>query len=219
VASEVVEGFEDGVWLVDLAPLADPSLVPQALASTLGVREQPARLLTETLSDSLGSKKVLVVLDNCEHLIEACAKLSEVLLRSCPQLRVLATSREALGIAGEVARPVPSLTLPDLRRLPDIESLLRYESARLFVERTAAVKPTFALTEQNASSDGLGRRSSGAKLPLHVVLGSSASSLRPRALSRPTAPGTPTGWRYLASFENPVARTGVSTGVPPPPMP
>jgi non-specific serine/threonine protein kinase len=150
VAREVVEGFDDGVWLVDLAPLADPSLVPQALASTLGVREQPARSLTETLSDYLGSKKVLVVLDNCEHLIETCAELVEALLRSCPELRILATSREDLGIAGEISWPVPSLTLPDLRRLLDIESLSRYESARLFEERAAAVKPTFALTEQNA---------------------------------------------------------------------
>jgi predicted ATPase len=95
---------------------------------------------------------VLLVLDNCEHLVEACAELAEALLHSCPKLRILATSREALGITGEVAWPVPSLSLPDLRRLPDIESLPRYESARLFVERTAAVKPTFALTEQNASA-------------------------------------------------------------------
>jgi predicted ATPase/DNA-binding CsgD family transcriptional regulator len=151
-ASELVEGFEDGVCLVELAPLADPSLVPQVVASTLGVREQPGRSLTETLSDYLESKKALLVLDNCEHLIEACAELAEALLRSCPELRVLATSREALGITGEVAWPVPSLSLPDLRHLPDIESLPRYESARLFVERTAAVKPTFTLTEQNVSA-------------------------------------------------------------------
>jgi predicted ATPase/DNA-binding CsgD family transcriptional regulator len=149
-AGELVEDFEDGVWLVDLAPLADPSLVPQAVASSLGVREQPGRSPTETLSDYLGSKKVLLVLDNCEHLIQACAELSEALLRSCPELWVLATSREALGLTGEVAWPVPSLSLPELRRLLDIESLPQYESARLFVERTAAVKPTFALTEQNA---------------------------------------------------------------------
>ncbi len=110
VASELVEGFEDGVWLVDLAPLADPSLVPQAVASTLGVREQPGRPLLETLSGYLSFKKVLLVLDNCEHLIEACAELAESLLRSCPELRVLATSREALGITGEVAWPVPSLS-------------------------------------------------------------------------------------------------------------
>src|SRR5918997_1724104 len=151
-ASELVEGFEDGVWLVELAPLADPSLVAQAVASTLGVREQPGRSLTEMLSDYLGSKKLLLVLDNCEHLIEACAELAESLLRFCPGLCVLATSREALGITGEVAWPVPSLSLPDLRRLPDIGSLPEYESARLFVERAVAVRPDFVLTEQNASA-------------------------------------------------------------------
>ena len=151
-AGELSEGFEEGVWLVELAPLADPSLVAQAVGSTLGVREQPGRSLTEMLSGYLGSKKVLLVLDNCEHLIEACAELAEALLRFCPELRVLATSREALGITGEVAWPVPSLSLPDLRRLPDIGSLPRYEATRLFVERAEAVKPTFALTEQNATA-------------------------------------------------------------------
>jgi predicted ATPase/DNA-binding CsgD family transcriptional regulator len=151
-AGELVEDFEDGVWLVDLAPLADPSLVPQAIASTLSVREQPGRMLIETLSDYFGFKKVLLVLDNCEHLIEACAELAEALLHSCPELRVLTTSREALGITGEVAWVVPSLSLPDLRRLPCIDSLPLYESARLFVERAAAVNPTFALTEQNATA-------------------------------------------------------------------
>ena len=152
VAGELAEGFGDGVWLVELASLADPVLVPQALASTLGAREQPGRSPTETLSDYLGTKKVLVVLDNCEHLVEACAELAETLVQSCLGLRVLATSREALGITGEVAWPVPSLSLPDLRRLPNIEGLSRYEAARLFVERTVAVKPSFALTEHNASA-------------------------------------------------------------------
>src|SRR5919107_6219955 len=113
-AGELVEGFEDGVWVVELAPLADPSLVSQAVASVLGVREQPGRSPTETLADHLESKKVLLLLDNCEHLVDACATLAEALLRSSPELRVLATSREALGITGEVAWPVPSLSLPDL---------------------------------------------------------------------------------------------------------
>jgi predicted ATPase/DNA-binding CsgD family transcriptional regulator len=149
-ASELVERFEDGVWMVELASLAEPSLVPQAVAFTLGVRERPGSSLTEALSDYLRTRNLLLILDNCEHLIEACAELAETLLRSCPELRVLATSREALGITGEIAWPVPSLSLPDLRRLPDLESLPRYESARLFVERTAAVRPDFTLTEQNA---------------------------------------------------------------------
>src|SRR5215204_1497259 len=151
-ATDLLEEFEEGVWMVELAPLADPSLVAQAVGSTLGVREQPGRSLTEMLSGYLGSKKVLLVLDNCEHLIEACAELAEALLRFCPGLRVLATSREALGITGEVAWPVPSLSLPDLRRMPDIGSLPEYESARLFVERAVAVRPDFVLTEQNASA-------------------------------------------------------------------
>jgi len=151
-AEELMETFEDGVWLVDLAPLSAPSLVPQAVASTLGLREQPGRSLTVALSNYLASKQVLLVLDNCEHLIETCAELAESLLLSCSELRVLATSREALDMAGEVAWPVPSLSLPDLRRMPNIDSLSRYESARLFLDRAEAIKPTFALTEQNAPS-------------------------------------------------------------------
>jgi predicted ATPase/DNA-binding CsgD family transcriptional regulator len=149
-ASEMVENFENGVWMVELASLSDPALVPQTVASTLSVREQPGRSSTETLIDYLGLKKVLLVLDNCEHLIEACAELAETLLHSCPNLRVLATSREALGITGEVAWLVPSLSLLDLRHLPVVESLSQYESTRLFIERTTAVKPTFTLTEHNA---------------------------------------------------------------------
>jgi non-specific serine/threonine protein kinase len=151
-ASELVEGFEDGVWLVELASLSDPELVPQAFASVLGVREQPGRALIETISDHLRVRKLLLILDNCEHLIEACANLAEALLRWCPELHILATSREALAITGEVAWPVPSLSLPDIRRLPDLESVREYESARLFLERTTTVKPGFALTEQNAPS-------------------------------------------------------------------
>jgi predicted ATPase len=132
-AGELMEGFDDGVWVVELASLADPSLVPQAVASTLGIREQQGRSPTGSLCDYLRSRKVLLVLDNCEHLVEACAGLAEALLHSCARLRVLATSREALGITGEVAWLVPSLSLPDLRHLPAVESLPRYESARLFV--------------------------------------------------------------------------------------
>jgi predicted ATPase/ATP/maltotriose-dependent transcriptional regulator MalT len=136
--------------LVELASLAEPSLVPQAVAFTLGVRERPGSSLTEALSDYLRIRKLLLLLDNCEHLIDACAELAGTLLHSCPGLRVLATSREVFGITGEIAWPVPSLSLPDLRRLPEIESLSRFESTRLFVERAMTVKPNFMLTEQNA---------------------------------------------------------------------
>jgi predicted ATPase/DNA-binding CsgD family transcriptional regulator len=149
-AGEQLQWFDDGVLLVELAPLSDPSYVPQAVASVLGVREQPGHMLREILSDHLRTKELLLLMDNCEHLIGACAELVEALLRTCPGLRVLATSREALAVAGEVAWPVPSLSLPDLRRLSDTDGLLQNESVRLLVERTIAVKPTFTLSEQNA---------------------------------------------------------------------
>jgi non-specific serine/threonine protein kinase len=150
VAFEVVEGFEGGVWLVELASLFDPNLVPQAVASTLGVREAQDRPLTETLSKHLGSTKMLLVLDNCEHLVEGCAALADVLLRACPNLRILATSREALSIGGESAWLVPSLVLPEPEQQPPIDELTRYEAVRLFVERAGAVVSTFGLTEHNA---------------------------------------------------------------------
>jgi predicted ATPase/DNA-binding CsgD family transcriptional regulator len=151
-AFEAVKGFEDGVWVVELASLSDPDLVPQAVASTLGVREEQDRELTETLLDHLGSKKLLLVLDNCEHLVERCAALANALLRVCPNLKILATSREALGIAGEMAWPVPPLSAPDPQKdLPLLEELKRYEAVRLFVERAKAVAPVFELTERNAS--------------------------------------------------------------------
>src|SRR5436309_15819943 len=97
VAASLAEHFEDNVWLVELAALSDAALVAQAVVSTLGLREQPERTLTETLIDYLRSKQVLLVLDNCEHLITSCATLSETLLRSCPNLHILTTSREALN--------------------------------------------------------------------------------------------------------------------------
>jgi non-specific serine/threonine protein kinase len=150
VASDVARDFGDGVWLVDLAPLSDPGLVPQALASVLGVREAPGRELTQTLSDHLLPRTMVLVLDNCEHLIGACASLAEALLHSCPELRILATSREALGVSGETIFDVPPLSLPDPRRLPALESLLRYEATRLFVERAQAARHDFSLTEGNA---------------------------------------------------------------------
>jgi non-specific serine/threonine protein kinase len=146
----VAGAYEDGVWLVELAPLSDPELVAQAVASVFGVREAPGRTLLETLAHHLGSKTVLIVLDNCEHLVEACASLAETLLRHCPNLRVLATSREALGVSGETLFFVPSLSLPDPRRLLAADSLSDYEAARLFVERARSVRPGFELTEQNA---------------------------------------------------------------------
>ncbi|HEU5098749.1 MAG TPA: tetratricopeptide repeat protein [Roseiflexaceae bacterium] len=155
VANELMADYPDGVWLVDLAPLADPALVPRAVATVLGVREQPQRSLTATLVDALQSRTLLLLLDNCEHLIDACAEFAQTLLSACPPLRILATSRERLAIAGEIAWLVPSLSLPDpdgrLRDGTDLAPvLLQSEAVQLFVERAAAALPTFRLTQQNA---------------------------------------------------------------------
>jgi predicted ATPase len=100
------------VWLAELASLADPALVPQAVAAVLGVQEQPGRPLLATLADALRTQQVLLVLDNCEHLVAACATLVDTLLRACPALEILATSREAVGVAGETVWWVPSLAVP-----------------------------------------------------------------------------------------------------------
>jgi non-specific serine/threonine protein kinase len=114
VAARLLAEYPEGVWFVDLAPLADPSLVAQTVAAVLGVREEPGRPLTETLIEFLRPKALLLLLDNCEHLVEAGAPLAQALLLACPGLRILATSREALGVAGEQPFPVPPLSLPGL---------------------------------------------------------------------------------------------------------
>jgi len=150
VASEAAQDFENGTYLVELASLADPDLISQAVASVLGVRESPGTPLVDSLHAHIGPREILLILDNCEHLIETCADLAETLLRSCPNLRILATSREALGVAGEILFTVPPLSLPDPRRLPAVGGLSHYEATRLFVERVRTVRPGFSLTEQNA---------------------------------------------------------------------
>jgi predicted ATPase/DNA-binding SARP family transcriptional activator len=152
VAFEVVPDFEDGAWWVGLASLSDPDVVPQVVASALVVREAPGRTPTEALVAHLTLKRSLLVLDNCEHLIEECAALADTLLRSCPSLKILTTSREALGVAGETAWPVPALSLPDPHTLLSLKQLRRYEAIRLFVERAKAVAPSFELTEDNATA-------------------------------------------------------------------
>jgi predicted ATPase/DNA-binding CsgD family transcriptional regulator len=150
VASVVGPSFADGAVGVDLASLESPTLVPQAVAATLGVPENPGRPLLSMLADDLQKKQVLVVLDNCEHLLNACAELADYLLRVCPDLKILATSREPLGIAGEVAWRVPSLAAPDLTGDLSIECLAQSDAVRLFLERATAVMPGFTLTDQNA---------------------------------------------------------------------
>lgn len=152
VAADLLEDYEDGVWLIELAVLADPNLVAQSVATTIGVREEPGRPILATLTDFLKAKKVLLVLDNCEHLLSACATLCDHLLRACPGLYILATSREGLNIAGETTYRVPSLGLPDPRAQQAISDLVQVEAVRLFVERAQAAQPGFQVNEQNAAS-------------------------------------------------------------------
>ena len=152
VAGDLVGAYPDGVWLAELAPLADPGLVPQAVARALRVKEQPGQPLTDTLAETLRTKRTLLVLDNCEHLLDGAARLVDALLDSCPHLRILATSREALGIAGEVRWTVPSLSMLDPQSADTVEELERSESARLFVERASARRPGFSLTPDNTQA-------------------------------------------------------------------
>lgn len=152
VAADLLEDFEDGVWLVELAGLADPALVPQSVSATLGLREQPGRSYVQTLEDHLCPRRFLLLLDNCEHLAQACATLADGLLHACPHLRILATSRETLGVAGETVWRVPSLPVPDTGEALTAQQLIGRPAVRLFVERAAAAKPGFALTERNARS-------------------------------------------------------------------
>jgi non-specific serine/threonine protein kinase len=149
--------FPDGVWLVELAPLADPALVPQAVALALGVREQPGRPLTEALAEHLRSRRLLLLVDNCEHQIGAVAALAETLLRACPDLSVLATSREPLAIEGELTWRAPSLSLPvatpaSPSGAADLTTLEASEAIRLFIERARDAVPSFVLTDQNATA-------------------------------------------------------------------
>jgi non-specific serine/threonine protein kinase len=157
-AGRVTEHFPDGVWLVELAALTDPNLVAQAVADVLDVREQPGSSLLTQLVNHLETRQTLLILDNCEHLLAACARLAETLLRTCPQLQILATSRERLNLAGEMVWFVPPLTLPDQYMFDAevglgqslFEELKRSEAIRLFVDRATAVLPTFELCLQNA---------------------------------------------------------------------
>lgn len=144
VAAEQVGRHRDGVWLADLAPVVDPDLVAAAAATALGLKQLPFEALTETLCTRLAEGEVMLVVDNCEHLVESCRQLSETLLRRCPSLSVLATSREALGVEGEAIYPVPSLPVPTS---PEDTAC---ESVRLFTERAAMSRPGFVVTPASA---------------------------------------------------------------------
>lgn len=148
-ASESLAQYPDGAWLVKLAPILDPLLVPRSAALAIGLREEPRRPVIDMLCDYLHDKKMLILLDNCEHLVEACAQMAERLLQACPEVCILASSREVLGVPGEVTYRVPSLRLPDAEQLHSLESLSKYEAVQLFMERARSAVPAFTLTDEN----------------------------------------------------------------------
>src|SRR6266704_3466167 len=173
VASRLGGGaqYPDGIAWVELAPLANPELVPQHVADALGVRRDGIRAAADALLEALRDWKALLVLDNCEHLVEACARLAEALLRGCPRLRILATSREALGIGGEQAWLVPALALPAVEAGKPVTRAVAAasEAIQLFVERTQAVRPSFELRDDNVAAIAhICRRLDG--LPLAIEL-------------------------------------------------
>jgi predicted ATPase/DNA-binding SARP family transcriptional activator len=152
VASDLVVSFRDGVWWVDIAPLLDTSLIPQAIAKAVGVHEIPNAPLSESLVNHFHARNILLVLDNCEHLVDGIVRLAMALLGACPELKILATSREVLGIQGEMFLRVPPLSFPISRKLQPGEKLEDYESVRLLIERATAVKMDFKYTGENASA-------------------------------------------------------------------
>lgn len=150
VATELVEQYTDGVWWVDLAALHEGELVPQIVGKVLGTRQSQAVPPIDSLVGYLRSKHLLLALDNCEHLTTACAYVAEAILNQCPHIQLLVTSREVLGIQGEVAWLVPSLSLPAAAEAPAVEDLLHWEGTQLFVERAKATRHEFTVTPTQA---------------------------------------------------------------------
>ena len=151
VAAALPDGSGDGVWLVELAPVAGPELVARTVAAVLGVREEPGRPVLDTLADAVGDRSLLVVLDNAEHVLGAAAKLADAMLRSCPRASLLVTSREPLGISGEHVFRVPPLAVPPAG-LAAPGPLAAFESVQLFTERAAMRRPDFAVDKANAAA-------------------------------------------------------------------
>jgi non-specific serine/threonine protein kinase len=150
LAAQVCEDYTDGVCLVELALLADPGLIPQAVADVLALKERPGATLTQTILEALEGKHLLLVLDNAEHLLAPCAELAQALLHRCAQLSILVTTRERLGVSGELTYRVPSLSVPDANQRYSLDTLAATESSRLFIERARLQQAHFAVTAQSA---------------------------------------------------------------------
>ncbi len=178
IAADVVDDYPDGVWFVELAPITDAGFLPQAVASVLGVKEEAGRSLDEALVDYVRDRQLLLMLDNCEHLLGACAELARHLLQAGPKLKILASSRELLRISGETVFTVPPLSLPESGDGTLADSVLRFESVHLFVERAKSFQPSFSVSDHNAALvAAICQRLNGIPLALELV------AARVRALS------------------------------------
>ncbi|MEW1844682.1 NB-ARC domain-containing protein, partial [Nonomuraea angiospora] len=196
VGQDVRRAFRDGVWLVELAELDGPAMLAEAVAEALEIRDHSGATTMGVLTCHLRDKQALLILDNCEHMIAECAALSETLLRAAPDLRVLATSRQAMGISGEQAVPVAPLPLPDLQ-VP-LDKLIRQDAVRLFAERARAVLPSFTVSEGNREVvtrivrllDGLPLAIELAAVRLRALSVAHQSYRLSNQLSQQTAPAT-----------------------------
>jgi len=150
VSADMINEFSGGVWLVELATLRDPAVVEHAIASVLGVCDRPDQLMSDLLIEHMRERNLLIILDNCEHLVDACARLAYLLLSAAPDLKILATSRVPLNLPGEVNYSVPPLSLPDSHRIAPLLDVAEFDAIRLFIERAASVQPAFSLTDENA---------------------------------------------------------------------
>ena len=176
IASELRPSFADGAWLVELADITEPAVVPLAVAHALGVREMPGRDARDVLVQDLRTRRLLLVLDNCEQVSDGVGYLVGELLRQCPEVRVLATSRERLGLSEEISWPLAPLIIPDEPAESTVAAIADSDAVRLFVERARAVRPGFALTAENASDVArICRRLDG--LPLAIELAAARVSL------------------------------------------
>jgi predicted ATPase/transcriptional regulator with XRE-family HTH domain len=170
IGLDLTSDYVDGVWLIDLAPLAAPDLLPHIVATTLGVATAPDESILTALVTALKIKELLLLLDNCEHLIGACAQLAEAVLQQCPDVRILATSREALRIAGEVHWRVPPLAAPPEDAGMSLGVVTQYDAARLLLERASSVLPAFQPQESEASAIArICRRLDGLPLALELA--------------------------------------------------
>lgn len=170
VAGSVLDDYLDGVWFVDLAPVSSPALVPQVVALLLGVKEEPGRPLLDALAKFVEDRRLLLILDNCEHLVSACAMLASRLLAAGANVRLLATSREPLRVEGESTFAVQPLSLPDPGQETTLASLHEHGAIRLFCDRATAASSTFALTEHNAPAVvDICRRLDGLPLALELA--------------------------------------------------